>query len=121
MELTLCHLWLSSCLFRIYRASLHPLFYCPLQGPGDCLTHPGRKWHQRHPVETHRKAVTLSDPLLRMDDDRRCPGLGPNQAANPMLVAVECKPTPLVPEAGHIPEHEVAVQLVEVISGIEES
>ena len=36
-------------------------------------------------------------------------------------VAVECEPAPLVPQVGHILEHEVAVQLVEAISGIEES
>ncbi len=56
-----------------------------------------------------------------MDDDGWCPGLSPNQAAKPMPVAVECEPTPLVLQMGHIPEHEVAVQLIEAISGIEES
>jgi hypothetical protein len=35
-----------------------------LQDLRDCLAHPGCKWHQRHPVETHGKAVTLRDPLL---------------------------------------------------------
>jgi hypothetical protein len=63
----------------------------------------------------------LSDPFLRVDDDGQCPGLGPDQAANPMPVAVECKPTPLVPQVGHIPKHEVTVQLIEAISGVKES
>jgi hypothetical protein len=35
-----------------------------LQSLGDCFAHPGLKWHQRHPVETHDKAVALHDPLL---------------------------------------------------------
>ena len=75
-----------------------------------------------HPVETHCEAVALrGDPLLRVDDEGWVPWLSPDQAANPVPVAIECEPTPLIPEVGHIPEHEVVVQLVETISGIKES
>ena len=35
-----------------------------LQSLGDCFANPGLKWHQRHPVETHGKAVALHDPPL---------------------------------------------------------
>jgi hypothetical protein len=80
-----------------------------LQGFGDRLAHPRRKWHQRHPVEAHGKAVALRDPLLQVDDKGWVPWLSPDQAVNPVLLAIECKPAPLIPEVGHIPEHEVAV------------
>ena len=60
-------------------------------------------------IETPREAVTLRDPLLRVDDEGWVPWLSPDQAANPVPVAIECGPTPLIPEVGHIPEHEVAV------------
>ena len=60
-------------------------------------------------VETHGEAVALRDPLLRVDDKGWVPWLSPDQAANPVPVAIECKSAPLIPEVGHIPEHEVAV------------
>ena len=56
-----------------------------------------------------------------MDDEGWMPWLSPDQAANLVPVAIECKPAPTIPKVRHIPEHEVAVQLVEAISGIKES
>ena len=63
----------------------------------------------------------MRDPLLQVDDEGWRPWLSPDQAANPVPVAIECEPAPLILEVGHIPEHEVAVEPVEAISGIEES
>ncbi len=49
------------------------------------------------------------------------PWVSPNQGANPVPVAIERKPAPLILEVSHVPQHEVAVQLIEAISGVEES
>ena len=79
-----------------------PLTAARLQGPR--LTHPvGREWHQRHPIEAHGQAVTLSDPLLRVDDKGQVLRLSPNQAANPVPVVIEREPAPPIPKVGHIP------------------
>jgi hypothetical protein len=47
--------------------------------------------------------------------------LGPDQASDPAPVPIKRKPGPLVPEVSHIPQHEVAVDLIEAIAGIKES
>ena len=92
-----------------------------LQGLGDCLAHLGRKWHQRHTVQTHGEAVALRDPLPRLDDNGRVTWRRPHHAPNPVPVSVKRKPAPPIPQVGHVPQHEVAVELVEAISGIEQS
>ena len=56
-----------------------------------------------------------------MDDKGWIAWLSPDQAANLVPIAIECEPAPLIPEVGHIPENEVAAELIEAISGIEES
>jgi len=56
-----------------------------------------------------------------VDHDGLRAGLAPNQAADPMPVPIECKPTPTIPKVGDVPEHEVSVQLVEAIAGIKQS
>jgi len=33
-------------------------------------------------------------------------------------VPIECKPAPLVPAMSHVPQHEVAVDLMEAVAGI---
>ena len=63
----------------------------------------------------------MRDPLLRVDDEGWMAWLSPDQAANLVPIAIECEPAPLIPEVGHIPENEVAAELIEAISGIEKS
>ncbi len=53
----------------------------------------------------------MRDPLLRVDDEGWVPWLSPDQAATPVPVAIECKPAPLIPEMGHIPEHKLEKKL----------
>jgi hypothetical protein len=56
-----------------------------------------------------------------MDHKSWLPRHGLNNAANPVTVAIECKPASPIPQVGHIPEHEVSVELVEAIMGIKQS
>ena len=59
-----------------------------------------------------------------MDHEGQFPRFSPNhQAVNPVPVpvAVERKSATLVPTVRHIPQQEVAVELVEAISGIKQS
>jgi hypothetical protein len=63
----------------------------------------------------------LCDPLLRVDDVGWVPWLHPDQAANPVPVANECKAATQIPKVSHIPKHEVAVQLIDAIFGVKES
>ena len=37
-----------------------------------------------------------------------------------MPVPVECESAPPIPTVGHVPQHEVAVELIEAVTGVEE-